>query len=499
MNKMLKGLLAAALAVSSAQVSAHTNKTFLTPRPHGVNLPMEYTTFCELVGRKSEDNFGGSFQVTGFYQASTNDDDIAKYFLVNNKSTIALPQLAATNATSTAVDLDLGYLIHDHANGGTTRSATIGLSPEQTAWGIRLDYHQDLCKILKGLYLHASLPIVHVENDPKVIVKSTGSSSTFVDGTVAPAGTTPSVQTVLQQFLSGNFENTATAGNQQAKLVNAKIAGKQSETGVADIDLALGYRFLDDCNYSAAIALAITIPTGNEADGKYLFQPLVGNGKHFGLGGDLFGQACVWGDMDHNIKINLKMKYRYLFENSEKRTLGIKGRNWGQYLLLGQTSVTANLQLIPAANVTTLNVDVTAGSQFDGILGLAYNNCGFSLDVGYNMYFREEESIKLKDDFKPGVYAIAARNFATTVAFDAGTNAAVDNGFTAGAVNKDTLDLKAAETPSQFTHSVYAALGYLFRECDNPFMLAVGGKYEIPSKNSALEQWSVWVKAGIGF
>src|SRR3990172_8830732 len=95
MNKMLKGLLVALLAVSAAQLEAHTNKTFLMPRPHGVNLPMEYTTFCELINRKAEDKFGGNFQVTGFYQASTDGDDVAKYFLFKNQSTIQLNKVGA--------------------------------------------------------------------------------------------------------------------------------------------------------------------------------------------------------------------------------------------------------------------------------------------------------------------------------------------------------------------------------------------------------------------
>lgn len=519
MNKILKGLLAMALAVSSAAASSYTNKTFLTPRPQGVNLPMEYTAYAELIGRKSEEKFGGNFQVTGFYQASTNGDELAKYFLVNNKSTITLtrqqqPQPPAgtgdytsSNVISTVTDVDLGYLIHQGAGVPVTdtanKTATVNLDPKQTAWGVRIDYFQDLGKILKGLYIYANLPIVHVENNPEIIVNS---SDSFLAGTVAPAPAgTPSVQSVVQGYFSGSFANpdpTGATGNAQAALTNGKIAGKQSETGVADIDIALGYRFLDGCTYGAALALAITIPTGNEADGIYMFEPLVGNGKHFGLGGDLCGYADAWGDMDHNIKIHLKMKYRYLFENSEKRTIGIQGRPFGQYFLLATAGAAINTQLTPAANITTLNVDVTPGSQFDGILGFAYNNCGFSFDAGYNMYFREAESVKIKDTLPTNMYAIASRGLNTAAAGISQTfaiAAQLDGGATPLILSNSTLDASTAETPSQFTHSVYGSLGYIFKEWENPFMLAVGGKYEIPSKNSALEQWNVWVKAGIGF
>lgn len=500
MNKVLKGLLAAVLAVSAAQVQADnsTNKTFLMPRPDGVDLPMEYTTFQELINRKDEDKFGASFQVTGFYRGSTNDDELAKYFLINNKDTITLARAnAATTVSTVTNDLDLGYIIHKTNGAAADPSATIHLDPEHTAWGVRIDYDQDLSKLLKGLYLKVSLPIVSVENDLGLSVNSTDAN----------------LKADLQSFFQGQFTGRPDATpstNAQAKLTKAKIAGDQDETGVADIDVTIGYKFLNKENYFAAIALAFTIPTGNDAEGEFLFEPIVGNGQHFGLGGDLMAQARVWGDMDHNLKINLWMKYRYLFESDETRTLGIKGRNWGQYTLLVPANAAGPaVTLVPAANVTTVNVEVTPGSQFDGILALAYNNGGFCFDLGYNMYFREEESVKLDQSFTAGAFAIAARNLNTTNIATPTPNPIVtgidnvtDGGAAAGTaaiLSTNTLDTGAAETPSQFTHSIYAGLGYIFKEWDTPLMLGLGSKYEWASKNSAIEQWSIWGKIGVGF
>ena len=84
MKKILNGALALALIAGSA--SAATNKTFLMPRSHGVNLAMEYTTWNELLQTKDEDRFGANFQVTGFYSQSTNESDIGKYFGIKSKN-----------------------------------------------------------------------------------------------------------------------------------------------------------------------------------------------------------------------------------------------------------------------------------------------------------------------------------------------------------------------------------------------------------------------------
>lgn len=512
MNKFLKGLLVTALAASASNVQAYTNKTFLMPRSVGVDLPAQAVTFGHLIHHKGEDKFGGNFQITGFYQGTTKSEDAAKYFLFKDKSTVTIQKTAANPAfaRSDASDLDLGYIIHNRTANANPYKSTLNFAPEQTAYGVRLDYHQDLGKILKGLYLYADLPIAQVENDLKINVVSADSVTA---GELA--GAAVPVKDALVNYFNGTFK-TATAANIQQSLTNAKIAGKQSASGVADIDLGIGYKFLHKESYHAALALALTIPTGNTASGVYAFEPIYGNGHHFGLGGDLCAHARVWGDIDHSIKLNLKLKYRYLFENAEKRTLGIKGYNFGQYTNLVKAENIADnaplaLGAIPAANVTTLNVDVTPGSQFDGILGLAYSNGGFALDFGYNMFFKEAESSKLKDAFTDNVYAVAARNLAIAAnahaglliaAFTIGINDITDGGVAAGTsalLNKNTLDLSSAETPSQLSHSVYGGLGYIFKEWDTPVMLGTGAKYEWASKNSAFNQWAAYAKVGIGF
>jgi hypothetical protein len=493
MNKMLKGLLVALLAVSAVNAHDHTNKTFLNPRSHGVNLPMEFTTFCELKNAKKSDRFGGNLQVTGFYQESANHHDLAEYFLFQNKSMVELAYGkadAALNANSDTIgDLDLGYLIHNNSiSTAETASTKLSLDPHQDAWGIRFDYYQNLDKILKGLYMYFNLPVVEVENHLNI---------NAVEG---------STHANIIKFFDGSFENVTT-DNLTAKLTHAKIAGHHDETGVADIDIALGYKFLNKEKYAAGLAIAFTIPTGNEADGVWAFESLVGNDKHWALGGDLWATGRVWGDHNENIKLNLKMKYRYLFENSEHRTFGLKGYDFGQYTLLAPITADGktikDAKLVPAANITTLHCDVTPGSQFDGILSFAYNNGGFSFDLGYNLYFRECEDVHLKDTVAAN-YVIAARNWKTSedgqLVNTAGKNH-VDGAADAAAivrVSNDTLNIGSAETPSQLQNGIFGGLGYTFKKWSTPLMLGLGGQYNW-ADDADFDRWGVWAKIGIGF
>ena len=493
MNKLLKGLLVTALFAVGAR-AADTNKTFLMPRSHGVNMAMEYTTWNELVNMDKEDRFGANFQVIGFYQGSTDDNDRGKYFGVNDKNDFSFKQ-------ATGYDVYSPWVIH-HAQANDAGvvagdTANLKIDADQDAYGAKIFYYQDLEKILKGLYLKANLPIVHVQNDLNLKVSD-------------PSGIT---STNVFDYFKGSF--TGLANGAQEKLAYSKIDGSQSTTSVADIDIALGYKFLDKENYHMSVNLGFTIPTGTKADGVYLWEPIVGNGKHWALGAGLDFGATLWDKDDQNIKLAIALNYRYLFSATEKRTIGLKGfttstnSNWAQYFLMGKTGG----KVTPAANLLTRNVKVETGSQLDGIVEFAYNNGGFSIELGYNLFWKDSESVSLKDAwYADGTYGLIHEGY--TVLADGnivdGDKAWVGTAGTPGAVaatalangayqvNADKLNVDAAASESQVTNKIYGGLGYIFKEWEYPLLLGVGAQYEFASRD-AVQNWGLWGKIGIGF
>ena len=157
MNKALKRLAIISAIFGFAALSATTKtggKTFLMPRSHGVNLAMEYTTFHDLIGRKDDDKFGADFQVTGFYRDSTNESDLGEYFIGGDKDTFSIKDAD-----------EVGYVIHKHDGNNDADAGNFKWRPSQTAYGVTINYNQDLEKIYEGLYFKVSLPIVHVKND----------------------------------------------------------------------------------------------------------------------------------------------------------------------------------------------------------------------------------------------------------------------------------------------------------------------------------------------
>lgn len=457
-NKIIKSLVIAGLVVSTQSARAtETNKTFMATRPV-LSLPLEQTTWKERTSAKIGDLFGAHLQVTGFYGESMKPANPGKYFGAGATDTMTL----VCNSAADHVDASR-FLVGDPV----AYIGTLKLAPKSISYGADFAYYQDLGKILNGLYLKVNLPVACVENDPKMTLN------------VADAAAKTAIETLL---------NTG--------VTYGKIHGKQKATGPANIDAMLGYKFLNKEAYHMAINLGVTIPTGNDPKAVYVFEPLYGS-KHWGLGGGLDGQARIWGDLDHNIKLNFAANFRYMFQAAEKRILGLNDgtananhANMAQYSII---STAAGATPVPGVNLLTKNVNVTPGSQLDGIIGLGYNKGGFSLDLGYNVFFKEAESVKKKDAWTDIVGSMALHAHGAAL----GNAAAILVASTA--ITEAMIKTENAATPSQFTNSIYGGVGYAFKDWEYPFMVGVGGKYEFASKNSALDGWQAWVKAGLSF
>lgn len=499
-QRIVKNLLIAALALSAAHLAAQnadqaTNKTFLMPRPVGVNAAMQTANMYTLLKQKNADKFGGTLAITGFYQQAEKGNAQGEYFLAYNQATIdvsrSAPIIGASYLTASAVDA--GLLIHTAGipfadNPG---ASSVSLAPNQEVSGAFAHYHHDLSKLLlPGLYLSANLPIVTVSNDPHLSVRCADAV----------------LQDRLVKFFTGADASGAAASDAQEALKNGKMC-RRSKTGVADIDVVLGHEFLHDHDCYAGIGFGMTIPTGNTATGEYLFEPMVGNGGSWGLGFDFFSARRLWESTSSHMKINFTAKYRYLLAHTQRRVLSLFGNtqvyqpNLSQYQLLQKNGAAVGTPLVPAANISALPVKITPGSQLDFDVAFNYRHGWFSLDFGYNLYLHEAETIKRRQSL-PSDYAIVARSFSNAHPFNVNNLGDVETGFAGRDINLLTdfnLYLPSAATGAQCTHAIFTGLGCTISSWKYPVIAGIGAKYEWTATNNALEQYALWGKLGIGF
>lgn len=500
---------------------AHTGRTFLMPRSQNAYDFIKNVGFKKMI-KEHDGDLGGCFQTISFYNLTDDAKRAARYFLVNDKDVITFKLSAARDAAENVIetvstvtdDIDLGYIfnmglsnpafVDEFTAAGAT--PTLSLAPRLENYGVLLAYHHKLGST--GWVLDMSLPIVSVETDTQF--RFTG--STMTSAVQVLAGPPPFLfgdgnpfsikQNLVQSFTGQPTLVQNVAVDSALRPHTAAKLGRQRSVGAADLDVKLGYQLVDTPTRHLTIGVGVTAPMGNRPTGEFVFEAIRGNGRHWAAGGDMAFDVRMWGDCEHNITFNASMQHRYLFVTEQKRTLGLLGRRFGQHYSLIKNDYVANTGLTPAANVLTLPVDVTGRSQCDSVVSFTYNNHALTCDLGYNFYYRDAENVKQRKSFADNTWYVPARGFPSiTNDFDLATPEFFDGGSPASAVvNDSTIDVKAAATPTQVTHSLFASLGYLFdREKENPWMLGMGGKYEMASRNSAMDNWGVWVKAGVGF
>jgi hypothetical protein len=489
-KKIFSSLFLTALCLTNTRAATYSNKTFLTPKPVGVNMAMEYSTWHKILFLNPEENqFGSNFQITGFYQESDNRTDLGKYFGVEKKHKFIIGDDEAKN------EVFYGYIFHETIPTPNSKG-TIKFDPKQIAYGARIDYYQDLNFIIKGLYIKANLPFVKIENNIDMDIFDTSGLLAANDN--------------LKKYFKGRYINEDAGvtkeigGNLQTNLKKAKIEDEKSTCGFADIDIVLGYKAFDEKKYQIKLDLGLTIPTNNEINGSHIFEPVRGNGGHWAFGGGLDAQIDIWKSKNQNWTIRLinVYNYRYLFKNSQTRTLPLERtitvattqNNFSQYYLLGKVSTLADQPLIPAANILTTHVDVTPGSQLEALLSLDFIYKNFVFDFGYNPYFREHEALELRGNpFGNDQYGVAQVSFNTNNAFD--ETDAVENHL----LTIHDLDLGAASTPALFSHKLFGGLGWAKTTKNYSALVGIGGSYEFATTNCDLETWALWAKLGVSF
>lgn len=508
---LLASILLLTIHTTSKADDTITNKTYLSSRSHGVNIALlESAGINNIIHHKDIEKFGCTIQAIAWYNRGWMD---GQYWSPNNCNcfTIGTAGVDLVNATYTELEknhLDGRLFILNTRTAQNTAEEEIAkmlFDPKQSAYGITLHLDQRLDNLLKGLFASITVPIVNIDNKLDTSIRGAKSKE-------------------FKSYFSGA---TITSNDQskQAPLCYALLCGSDSITGIADIDAQLGFTFSETRNFRASCNVGITIPTGNQPTAKKAFEAVVGNGRHFGfgLGGTL--DQKLWGTSKHNLMLHVKAQWRYLVENTEFRTFGLKTEAttcqpctsggsskccgmqddfdhilYGQYRLLSPVTMgaagyahPAGASLTPAANILTQEVMVSPHSVFDGIVTLCWNKKQFSGAIGYNLYARQQESIRLtcRNPLETTLgkrYALIKPTLQTD---QASTQLTL--------LSPGHLDISAAQTPSHTTHKMFLNVAYTFDEWDVQYHFSAGGHYEFAQESRALGTWGINGRFGIAF
>ena len=163
----------------------------------------------------------------------------------------------------------------------------------------------------------------------------------------------------------------------------------------------------------------------------------------------------------------------------------------------------------PGINYFTRSLNVHPRNTFDFWVAAHYSWCHWNLEIGYDLWWRQKEKNCISCPFENsiGVFDLVGQcgNSATSSSKAKISQSIIgpnmepqDAKFVI--VKQKEFNIATSEHPRATSHTVYGALAYDNKICSVPVLVGIGGSYEFARpKRSALEQWAIWIKTGIGF
>ena len=449
------------------------------------------------------------FNIMAWGGSTTNHEDIARYLLPFGKTQLKVRE-GCNSLTNLGVNTPNNQdIIAENFNIVTNQKnfcSVLDFKPKQTFAGVGFaGYYQ----ISNSTWVAFELPVIHVKN-----------SLDFVE-TVTYAGGGAVVQSAAAT--SEGFDNTPfvpdmTTAFKNPYMLYGRIDGSQSHTAVAYLNLKVGYTYIYEADRSLQVYGGVVLPTGNKPKGIYLFEPLVGNNKHFGIIlGSFFTRQFHTNRFAFDIAVDSNTQW--LFPNTQVRPIDLAGKPWSRYLGLYANN---NQRLLDAANTTVssqmryqtwgvnlltqevkVNPHFTTDLVFNFSFELPHNG---AFDLGFRCYWQQDEDVTLKNPWQLGPMIGKLSDAQVNHPGECDPVRGINNMFYAMTdgdasnqavyITQDQLDLNSASQPFRGDYTFYAALHRIFdgkriKGC----ALQIGTNFTFASNMATANRWAVWAGA----
>jgi hypothetical protein len=521
-RRLLLSLFALGLFAQVNAAETTIARTFFLPRSQGSNYARELAGVTHFMVPCDCDCLNGFLAITPEYTRSFDRDEIGKYFGFNGTNCLSVGPAAAQGVDIFARNL----FLNDEFQGNLT------ILPRVENFIVDFRFRLNLDEWICGLYFDVYGPIAWTKFDLglKQCIVTTGSTiEQFALGNVGTDDAAPNNSII--EALNGQNLNVTTFPNLKQSLKRGRVDGSQTKTGLADIVVALGKNFCNECMHIGFDVRGI-FPTGNRPDAEFLFEPIVGNGKHFELGGGLSAHYELWNNnCDSSMSIWAEGHAYHMFKARQRRIFDLvqtgtslprtntgcadgmcQRQNIGSHRLLikkftGSPANPSLQEVLYGPNVLARELKVKNDLHAEVVVLFDYQRCGFTFDFGYNFWARTKDKISNIEELEPNTYAIQGGTSGTSGATpNCSDSSARINGLFGSAecppVFLTTCDLSVCSVtqPTAFSHKIFAHSGYAWCSCDYTPFIGIGGELEFSGKdNNALDQWGIWVKGGFAF
>jgi len=434
------------LLISVFSINGSTNQVspYFSIRSQGANIAREMVGWTNHVDLYDVRNIYGAGSFTLEYTKSTKSNRIAQC-LFGNDLLGDCCNCSAIKVSGSAVpgrDANKDWLA-DYFGLPTDFQSTLNFRPRIENVISDFNFYLEFDSWCTGLWFRIDVPLVYTKWDLnfRECISDPGSKNLpvgyFNDAVTLgteqpPAGNNiyPNAYSVTRASLLNSFEEFAGCKKVPSLGQNTtfsplcfaqmgSICEPKTKTRVADLQIALGWNVWQKEKYHVGIGLLGVAPTGNKPEGVCVFEPIVGNGNHGELGVFLSSHFTFWQTEDEvqHLGLYIDGTISHLFKTKQKRTFDLRNKPNSRYMLAEKLGTPVNslfafptetnnaIPIAPSAqfknefstiaNLTTLDANVSVGVQADIAFMLAYRRGNFVWDVGYNLWVRSCEKIKL--------------------------------------------------------------------------------------------------------
>ncbi len=457
MNHLSKKLMCLTALISTVTLMGNGTTTNIVPRSQSFNAARQIVGWDDVnwgINRKPEDKWYASLNLAFEYSRTFRDNSLAYAFFGNDLICGVCDDASAIQISGSAVpSRPNNAWLADYFGLPMDFQSTVTFKPSITNYILDFSFYAGLDNWVDGLYFKIYGPYVHTRwnLNAEECVSNAGSMGYFQGYFSSNTVPVANLNTKFLNYTNGcvpSINNDNTYGLQTyclddedcsplgsitwnslccSKISNDCECGGASANGFAELRFILGYNFLndEDGKYHVGIGIYVAAPTGTRVgtddcngEGRYLFQPIVGNGKHWELGAQVTAHHRWWEseDGDKSFGWYLEADITHLFganqtrcfdlcsagSNSRYMLAELLNSNTNSTPLLNTTTDSLGLQFgnqySPVANITRREVRSTIGAQGDLAFTLAYRSGNFQWDLGYNFWGRSCENLCIQDD-----------------------------------------------------------------------------------------------------
>ena len=311
------------------------------------------------------------------------------------------------------------------------------------------------------------------------------------------------------------------------RLKYGKICGAQTLSGLAALEMVLGYDFIRRPASHVGFNFRASAPTGSRPKGEFLFEPRVGCGKHWQIGVGFTGHTRLWEkDGEQELAMFVDVNFTNMLKARQRRSFDFcRNGFFSRYILVKEFDQNGIFteKMLPAINVTTLECNVHVSIQVDMVFMFGYNYNNFTFDIGYNGWIRSKEKISLRECIIPNKYGLKGVQFAVNPITDQPDNTTestatifetqpiVSDGMFPVFLSTSDINVKSAASPLILTQKLFWHFANSWPHCGKhdaePFF-GMGAEIEFEGintrnayqpVNTTMGQASVWFKGGVSF